>query len=283
MLAISTLWNALKQQDGAALFDELKNLGFETLELSRHLTPDQIEQLKPSLHENLPCSIHNFCPILPGTSQADAEKDKLLLSSLDTDERKEAIRRTVQTMELALDLEIPIVVLHLGEVDTYDRSYLMTDLYTSGEREFEAFSQKVTEATEWRKRKAAKHQEAVLRSLDELNEHALRMELCIAIENRPHYYQIPNFDEVGLFFEKFYGSPMRYWHDVAHAAQQERLGLCWADRWLSDYAEHLIGVNLHDLQGLEAYHPPGTGDLAWDEIFKQLPSDLLKVLGNASV
>ena len=278
MLAISTMWNALKQQDGAALFDELKNLGFETLELSRHLTPDQIQQLKPALRENSPCSIHNFCPILPGTSQVDAEADKLLLSSLNTDERKEAIRRTLRTMELALDLEVPTVVLHLGEVDTYDRSYLMTDLYTYGEREFEAFSQKVTEATEWRKRKEAKHQEAVLRSLDELNEHALRMELCIAIENRPHYYQIPNFDEVGLFFEKFYGSPMRYWHDVAHAARQEKLGLCWADKWLADYAEHLIGVNLHDLQDLEAYHPPGTGDLAWDDIFKQLPSDILKVL-----
>lgn len=278
MLAISTLWNALKQPDGAALFDELKNLGFETLELSRHLTPDQIEQLKPYLRENPPCSIHNFCPILPEISQAEAEKDKILLSSLNADERKEAVRRTLRTMELAVELEVPTVVLHLGEVDTYDRSYLMIDLYTYGEREFEAFSQKVTEATEWRKRKEGKHRDAVLRSLDELNEHALRMELCIAIENRPHYYQIPNFDEVGLFFAEFYGSPMCYWHDIAHAARQERLGLCWADRWLADYAEHLIGVNLHDLQGLEAYHPPGTGDLEWDEIFEQLPSDILKVL-----
>ena len=278
MLAISTLWNALKQQDGAALFDELKNLGFGAIELSRHLTPDQVEQLKPSLRENPPCSIHNFCPILPGTSQADAEKDKILLSSLNADERKEAVRRTLQTMELAVELEVPTVVLHLGEVDTYDRSYLMRDLYTYGEREFEAFSQKVTEATEWRKRKEAKHRDAVLRSLDELNESALRMELCIAIENRPYYYQIPNFDEVGLFFEKFYGSPMRYWHDVGHAALQEKLGICWADEWLAHYKEHLIGVNLHDLQDLEAYHPPGTGDLEWDEIFEQLPSEVLKVL-----
>ena len=278
MLAISTMWNALKQQDGAALFDELMNLGFEAIELSRHLTPDQVEQLKPSLREKPPCSIHNFCPILPGTAQADAEKDRILLSSLNTDERKEAVRRTLQTMELALELEVPTVVLHLGEVDTYDRSYLMTDLYTYGEREFEAFNQRVTEATEWRKRKAAKHQDAVLRSLDELNESALRMELCIAIENRPSYYQIPDFDEVGLFFEKFYGSPMRYWHNVGHAALQEKLGICWADEWLQHYAEHLVGVHLHDLQDLEAYHPPGTGDLEWDEIFKQLPLDTLKVL-----
>ena len=279
MLAISTMWNALKQKDGAALFDALRDLGFETLELSRHLTPDQIEQLRfPYLRENPPCSIHNFCPILPGTSQTEAEHDKISLSSLNTDERLEAVRRTVQTMELAVELEAPIVVLHLGEVDTYDRSYLMRDLYNYGEREFEAFDQKVTEATEWRKRKEPKHQDAVLRSLDTLNEFALKMELCIAIENRPYYYQIPNFDEIGLFFEEFYGSPMRYWHDIGHAALQERLGVCWSDRWLEAYAEHLIGVNLHDLQGLEAYHPPGTGDLEWDELFEQLPSDVLKVL-----
>lgn len=278
MLAISTMWNALKQPDGAALFDELKTLGFEKLELSRHLTPDQVEQLKPYLRDNPPCSIHNFCPVLPGTSQVEAEQDKISLSSLNADERKEAVRRTLQTMELAVELETPIVVLHLGEVNTYDRSYLMADLYNYGEREFEAFGQKVTEATEWRKRKETRHRDTVLRSLDELNECALRMELCIAIENRPYYYQIPDFDEVGLFFEEFHGSPMRYWHDIGHAVLQEKLGISWADKWLENYAEHLIGVNLHDLQGLEAYHPPGTGDLEWDEIFAQLPADILKVL-----
>ena len=68
-------------------------------------------------------------------------------------------------MELAVELEVPIVVLHLGEVDTYDRSYLLEALYDYGEREFEAFSKKVTEATEWRKRKQAKHRDAVFRSL----------------------------------------------------------------------------------------------------------------------
>ena len=286
MLAISTLWNALKQPDGAALFDELKALGFETIELSQHLTHEQVEQLKPLLREKPPCSIHNFCPSpnlsqLPtsGNRAPGSRRNELVhLASLNTDERKEAIRRTVRTMELAVELEVPIVVLHLGEVDTYDRSYLLEALYDYGEREFEAFSKKVTEATEWRKRKQAKHRDAVFRSLDELNERALRMHLHIAIENRPRYYQIPNFDEVGLFFQEFYGSPMRYWHDVAHAAMQECLGLCRAASWLEAYAAHLIGVNLHDLQGIEAYHLPGTGDLDWDEVFAQVPADVVKVL-----
>ena len=363
MLAISTRWNALTQPDGAALFDELTGLGFETIALSQHLTHEQVEQLKPLLREKPPCSIRDFYPS-PDLSRGTlatvegsrgtgpratgsggsrgtgpratvgesvsvrnrtrgtgpratvgesvsvrngsrgtgpratgsggsrgtgpratvgepghrATGNRVHLASLNTDERKEAIRRTVRTMELAVELEVPIVVLHLGEVDTYDRTYLLQDLYDYGEREFEAFSEKVAEATEWRKRKQVKHRDAALRSLDELNERALRMHLYIAIENRPRYYQMPNFDEVGLFFEEFYGSPMRYWHDVAHAALQECLGLCRAHTWLEAYAEHLIGVNLHDLQGLEAYHPPGTGDLDWDEVFAQVPADVVKVL-----
>lgn len=281
MLAISTMCNALEQPDGAAMFDALKDLGFENIALSRHLTLEQVEQLKPMFREVgqvRPPVIQNYCPILPGATQSDVDKDKVQLASLDNDERKEAIRRTKQTMQLAIDMEIPTVILRLGEVDTYNRSYLMTDLYEYGEREFEAFNKKVTEATEWRKRKEAKHQDAALRSLDELNEAALRLELDIAIENRPQYFQIPNFDEVGLFFDEFYGSPMRYWHDVGHAALQEKLGLCWSQEWIKTYGEHLIGVTLHDLQELDPYHPPGTGDLDWDETFAQIHKEAVKVL-----
>lgn len=281
MLAISTKWNALTQPDGAALYDALKGLGFANIALNRYLTLEQIEQLKPKFREIgqvPPCVIQNYCPILPGTQQLEADTDRISLSSLDSDERKEAIRRTVQTMELALEMEISTVILRLGEVDTYDRSYLMTELYEYGEREFEAFGKKITEASEWRQRKEAKHHDAVLRSLDELNECALRMQLRIAIENRPQYYQIPNFDELGMLFEEFYGSPMCYWHDVGHAALQEKLGLCWSEDWLKAYSDHLVGITLHDLQDLEAYHPPGTGDLDWDEIFSQIPSDVVKVI-----
>ena len=278
MLAVSTMWNAIDQPDGAAMVDELKDLGFDAIELSRHLTREQLEQLKPHLKQTKPCSIHNFCPVLPIIPQSEAENDPFQLSSLDVNERQEALKWTTGTMELAVELEIPIVVLHLGEVDTHDRSYLMRDLYEYGEREFEAFGRKVEEATDWRKRKQAKHQDAVLFSLDALNELALRMDLHLAVENRPHYYQIPNFDEMAMLLEKFEGSNMRYWHDVGHAALQERIGLCWSHRWLEAYKDHLIGANLHDLKDLEAHYPPGFGDLEFNEIMAQIPSDVLKVI-----
>ncbi len=278
MIAVSTMWNAMKCSDSAAMIDELKGFGFDTIELSRHLTVEQLEQLKPYLKQTKPCSIHNFCPIPPGIPQSEAENDPIHLSSLNKDERLEAVKRTIRTMELAVELEVPVVVLHLGEVDTYDRSHLMYDLYAYGEREFEAFSKKVAEATSWRERKQAKHQDVAMFSLDTLNELALRLNLYLAIENRPRYYQIPNFDEVELFLETFEGSHMRYWHDVGHAMLQERIGLCWAKRWLEAYKDQLIGVNLHDLKDLEAYYPPGFGDLNFEEIMAQIPSDVLKVL-----
>jgi sugar phosphate isomerase/epimerase len=272
------MWNALRQPDGAALLDELKELGFDAIELSRHLTREQIEQIKPHLANTQICSIHNFCPVLHGSLQSEAENDPIHLASLDADTRNEAVKQTIRTMELAVEIEVPIVVLHLGKVDTYDRSYLMYDFYEYGEREFEAFGAKVVEATEWRKRKEAKHQDAVLFSLDTLNETALRMDVYLAIENRPRYHQIPNFDEVGLFLETFKGSNMRYWHDVGHAMLQERVGLCWSQRWLETYAENLIGVNLHDLKDLEAYHPPGSGDLDFKEILSEIPPETPTVL-----
>ena len=278
MIAISTMWNALRQPDGAALLDELKELGFDAIELSRHLTREQIEQIKPHLANTQICSIHNFCPVLHGSLQSEAENDPIHLASLDADTRNEAVKQTIRTMELAVEIEVPIVVLHLGKVDTYDRSYLMYDFYEYGEREFEAFGPKVVEATEWRKRKEAKHQDAVLFSLDTLNETALRMDVYLAIENRPRYHQIPNFDEVGLFLETFKGSNMRYWHDVGHAMLQERVGLCWSQRWLEAYAENLIGVNVHDLKDLEAYHPPGSGDLDFKEILSEIPPETPTVL-----
>ena len=278
MIAISTMWNALRQPDGVALLDELKELGFDAIELSRHLTREQVEQIKPHLANTQICSIHNFCPVLHGLSQSEAENDPIHLASLDADTRNEAVRQTIRTMELAAEIEVPIVVLHLGKVDTYDRSYLMYDFYEYGEREFEAFGAKVEEATEWRKRKEARHQESVLFSLDTLNEAALRMDVYLAIENRPRYYQIPNFDEVELFLEKFKGSNMRYWHDVGHAMLQERVGLCWSKRWLETYTEQLIGMNVHDLKDLEAYHPPGSGDLDFREILGQIPPEALTVL-----
>ena len=49
MISISTMWNASKEPDGAALISQINDLGFDSVELSRDLTRNQIEQFKPHL------------------------------------------------------------------------------------------------------------------------------------------------------------------------------------------------------------------------------------------
>ena len=92
------------------------------------------------------------------------------------------------------------------------------------------------------------------------------------------YIQIPSFDEVDLLFSEFYGSPMRYWHNVGHASLQEKLGLSWAHEWLESYEEHLIGVSFHDLKDLEMHNPPGSGDIDWGDIIPSIKPDVIKVM-----
>ena len=83
-----------------------------------------------------------------------------------------------------------------------------------------------------------------------------------------------------MFLDAFAGSNMRYWHDVGHAILQERVGLCWSNRWLETYKDHLIGVNLHDLKDLEEYHPPSFGDVDFDDVFPQLPRRYIEGVGD---
>lgn len=288
MIAISTLQNSLGHDDGARLLAELNELGFNEVQLDCQLTEKLLEQMIPQLKVGMKVvSIHNFCPLPPNVPQKDANADLFLLSSPFKDEREEAVKHTLKTIELAVDLEElgawaeghqPVVVLHLGYVDVKDESKKLFDLYEYGEREFEAFAKIVTEICDKRELNQPKYQDAVMFSLDELNERAFQLGVLLALENRPRYRQIPDFYELEFFFSEFKGGNLRYWHDVAHAAVQEAVGLRKQGELLKAYSEHLIGVELHDVKELEEYLAPGTGELDFKEILPHVPGDAIKVM-----
>jgi len=288
VIAISTLQNSLGNDDGAKLLAKLNELGFEYVQLDCQITEKLLEQMIPQLKVGMKVvSMHNFCPLPPNVPQKDADADLFLLSSLFKDEREEAVKHTLKTIELAVDLEEmgawaeehqPVVVLHLGYVDIRDESNKLFDLYEYGEREFEAFSRIVTEIRDKREIKQKRYQDAVMFSLDELNERAFQLGVLLALENRPRYRQIPDFYELELFFNEFQGGNLRYWHDVAHAALKEAVGLRKQEELLKTYSEHLIGIELHDVKELEEYLAPGTGELDFKEILQYVPGDAIRVM-----
>ena len=69
--------------------DELKELGFDAIELSRHLTWEQIEQIKPHLATTRRSVLSTtFAPFCTVPSQSEAENDPIHLASLDADTRE---------------------------------------------------------------------------------------------------------------------------------------------------------------------------------------------------
>ena len=109
-----------------------------------------------------------------------------------------------------------------------------------------------------RERLAAPHLDAVLRSLDRLNGAAARRGLLLGVENRFHPHEIPSHGETGAILREFDGGAVRYWHDVGHALNHERLGILTQEAWLEAYGPRLAGTHLHDIRGRRG--PPGAGD-----------------------
>ena len=279
MIAISTTWNSLGHTDGAQLLAEINDLGFNSVQLDCKITEKLLVQMESQFRIGMQVfSVHNFFPVPPGILQENADPDLFLLSSLYKNEREEAVKHTIRTIELAADLEAPIVVLHLGHVDVKDESKRLFDFYEWGEREFEAFGKLVTELRGKREFKQQKHQDAVLFSLDKLNKRAMDLDILLALENRSRYHQIPDLYELELFFAEFDGGNLRYWHDTGHAAIQEKVGIFKQEQFLQKYSEQLIGIEIHDVKELNEYLAPGKGELDFKEILDYVPGEVVKVL-----
>ena len=120
--------------------------------------------------------------------------------------------------------------------------------------------------------------DAALFSLERLNREAEKRGLMLGIENRYHLNEIPNFEEIGRILAHFQGGHIGYWHDVGHAKVQENLGILPQKELLAAYGSRLLGIHLHDVEGLEDHLPPGRGEMDYEEIRPYLNPSHIKIL-----
>ncbi len=120
--------------------------------------------------------------------------------------------------------------------------------------------------------------DAVFFGLDRLNAEAERREVLLGIENRLHFHEIPDLEEVGMILEQFRGGRLGYWHDVGHARVQEHLGIVQQRDLPQAYAEEMIGVHLHDVKGLEDHLAPGEGEVDFGELAPFVQPSHVKIL-----
>ena len=113
--ALSTNWNNVRLDEGAAIADEALALGFDALELGFRTQPEQIAGFKSRLDRMPVDSVHAYCPVPLGAPSGHPELHRL--ASRDADERALARILLKKTLACAADLGAKTVVTHAGYVD----------------------------------------------------------------------------------------------------------------------------------------------------------------------
>jgi sugar phosphate isomerase/epimerase len=264
VIGLSTAWVTEREGiTGRDVVDEIVELGFREMELEYRVTETMYREMRPLILKGRVkvMSIHNFFPLPDDIPLSEASGDRYLLSSPEKGERELAIRMTIRTIECAEDLGATALVLHLGKVDMepeYERLYDLFSHRRLGSPEGRLFLEgKLKERREMRN----PYLESIFFSLDQLNREAEKRGILLGVENRYHYYQIPDFEEIGLILDRFSGGSIRYWHDVGHAHVLERLGIVEPGSLLQSYGPLTVGIHIHDAIGTGDHRAPGTGEI----------------------
>jgi sugar phosphate isomerase/epimerase len=260
MYSFSSCWNSSRHADGRAMLREIRELGFEYAELSHgtrvSLVPGILDAVDAG--EIKISSVHNFCPLpmgvtgsAPNLYQFSAEKPR---------ERELAIKHTLKTIEFAVRVKAPLVVLHLGSMDLKDYTGKLGEMLERGGKGSPKFQKLCAEAAAAREARKGKFFERTCETLRQIVPVAEKHGIKLGCENREAVQELPVEGDFPQMFRDFNSPSMAYWHDTGHAQIKENLGFIQHVTHLQMLAPHLAGFHIHDVKYPARDHtPPGTG------------------------
>jgi len=281
MTALSTSFFQIQQDtDGEKLLAAIRELPVSGVELDYRLPAPVYHHLYPALRAAgiRVTSLHNFCPIPPDLRKSGGGGDLFSLSDTRREERQEAVKRTLQTIDHAHDLEADAIVLHCGRVEMPAETGPLYDRFRQENGVSEATRLWLEGKIAARDRLKPAHLDALCFSLEKLLQAADRRHVRLGLETRYHYHELPGPDDFSPLLQKFEGAPMGYWHDTGHAFVNEQLGLVAEGRLLENLSDRLIGIHLHDAEGLEDHRPPGSGRIDFTALASQMAPGVVQVL-----
>ncbi|HEY3931064.1 MAG TPA: sugar phosphate isomerase/epimerase [Verrucomicrobiae bacterium] len=262
MYSFSTCWNSHRHTDGRAMLREIRELGFEYAELSHgirvSLMPGILEAVDAG--EIKISSLHNFCPLPMGVTQAAPNLYEF--SDERPRERELAIKHTLKTFEFAARVKAPVVVLHLGSIEMKDYTGKLCEMLERGKKNSPKYKKLCAEVSKTLADKKVKFVELVYDSLKKILPEAEKRGLKLGCENRQALEEIPVESDFENFFREFESPNIVYWHDTGHAQIKENLGFIHHATHLQSLAARLAGFHIHDVQFPARDHcAPGTGTI----------------------
>ncbi|MDD5225247.1 MAG: sugar phosphate isomerase/epimerase [bacterium] len=282
MLGLSTSWLSTRSGSGPGLLSEVEKaeLPIGGIELEYRIPAGWDKEIRSRLRRGNPrvLSIHNFFPLPDDRDPKKATGDLFLVTSEDPEERRLAVKHTINTIQIAEDLGARAVVLHIGRVPMEKRFTEMKKLFSEGNKDSPEMEQIRLELREERAAKFRQPLDWVLQALDRLNQEAFRRGIRLGVENRYYFSEIPGPEEIGIILKEFAGGAVGYWHDVGHSHTLSLLGFPEFENLLERYHENLVGIHLHDSQGIQDHRAPGTGEVDFAKILPWLGPTVVRIV-----
>jgi sugar phosphate isomerase/epimerase len=278
MISFSTCWNSGRHTAGDEMLREIKDLGFDHVELGHGIRIS----LMPGIQEMFDAgevrftSLHNFCP-LP-VEVMGASPDCYQFSAPYPKERERAIKQTCQTIDFAVRLGAPFVVLHLGEVPIGRVTDSLIALAKNGKFLSREYVRKKIRAVQKREAAAAPYLERVKDALRPIAEYAAAKNIRLGIEGRRGYEEIPTERELPALLEELNSPVLGYWHDLGHIQIKENLAFVDHAEWLRTIGPRTFGCHVQDcIWPAQDHQPPFAGDVDLEKLVPLLPPACLFV------
>ena len=253
-------------------------LGFDLIELDHRVRTSMMPGIQKLFDagEIRISSLHNFWPL---AAEARAPSpDCYTFSDTSAAERERAVTQASQAIDLASQLNAPVLILHLGKVNIPPFTDRLIALAKAGGYLSRTYVRMKISAVQERERVAPEYLERVKDCLRRVIKHAAPKNVRIGLETGRDYEQIPTERELHEILEEMNSPYLGYWHDFGHSQVKENLGFINHSEWLQTVGPRALGCHVQDcIWPAREGQLPFTGGVDFEKLVPLLPTNCLFV------
>ena len=279
MISFSTCWNSARHTTGDAMLREIKTkLGFDLIELDHSVRSSLVPGIQKVFEagEIRFSSLHDFCSLPTKTPVVSA--DSYRFSADSAEDREHAVTQAFQAIDLAAQLNVTFVVLHLGTVNMSPITNRLIAMAKAGDYLSREYVRMKISAVQEREKIASECLPRVKNCLFRIIDYAAPKNIRIGLKARRDYEQIPTERELSGLLEEINSPHLGYWHDFGHGQVKENLGFIDHAEWLRAVGPRTFGCHVQDcIWPAREGQPPFTGDVDFEKLVPLLPTNCLFV------